>query len=84
MLPVIGELRPWADPSTIEIGRLPSRPRRDDTSSPWRRSLDGEWSLRLWDIPDQVGARALTGSADWRRMATSRRRTRQLDDAGNE
>ena len=72
MLPVIGDLRPWADPSTIEIGRLPSRPERGDVSSPWRRSLDGDWSLRLWTHPDQVGARALTGStsaAGWHTVA---------------
>ena len=80
MLPVIGELRPWADPAAIEIGRLPIRPEtpahpdadaaRAGRPSPWRRSLDGTWALRLFDHPDRVTARHLTGPVgSWQQVA---------------
>ena len=41
VLPLIGPLRPWADPTTIELGtRLPSHVPLGDFE---RRSLDGRW-----------------------------------------
>ncbi len=66
MLPVVGELRPWADPEVVSIGRLPMRPpttaqpdlagarAADREASPWWRSLDGRWRFRLYDHPDRV------------------------------
>ncbi|MDO8362888.1 MAG: glycoside hydrolase family 2 TIM barrel-domain containing protein [Actinomycetota bacterium] len=58
MLPVLGALRPWADPAITSIGRLPMHvpiARAD------RRSLDGEWSFALYPHPDEVPEAALTG-----------------------
>ena len=55
-LPVIGELRPWADPTQLQIHRLPMRahlPVGDDA----HRSLDGDWSFRLFESPDAVPGR---------------------------
>ncbi len=81
MLPVIGPLRPWADPATVAMLRLPMRmnltPSPDLTTaragrdeSPWFRSLDGDWNLRLWDHPDDVPASALSGGTrGWSRVA---------------
>ena len=75
---MIGALRPWADPATVALNRLPMRmtataapdvetARAGRESSPWWRSLDGQWNLRLWDHPDQVPASALAGgSRGWR------------------
>ncbi len=60
MLPLLGELRPWADPEVVSIGRLPMHvplPLGDDA----RKSLDGQWSFELFATPDAVPARAVTG-----------------------
>jgi beta-galactosidase len=66
VLPVIGELRPWADPEVVAVGRLPMRTpttaypdvesarTADRDRSPWWRSLDGRWRFRLFDHPDHV------------------------------
>jgi beta-galactosidase len=82
MLPVIGDLRPWADPTQLQLGRLPMHaalPRDDDT---WR-SLDGAWWFRLFDTPDAVPSDAVTGpmpSPDdgWRELAVPGNWTMQV------
>lgn len=58
MLPVIGAIRPWEDPTVIQIHRLPMHV---PLSGFPRRSLDGEWHLELFDRPDEVPADALSG-----------------------
>lgn len=71
MLPVVGELRPWADPGITSIRRLPSRPptvayadvdeaRSDDRHrSPWWTSLDGRWRFRWYADVDRVPPNAV-------------------------
>ncbi len=58
MLPVIGALRPWVDPTQIQINRLPMHV---PLSGFTRRSLDGPWSLEMFDGPGAVTAGALSG-----------------------
>ena len=58
MLPVIGEIRPWADPAQVQINRLPAHV---PLSGFERRSLDGRWSLEMFEHPDRVPAAALRG-----------------------
>ena len=58
MLPVIGERRPWADPSVLEMNRLAMHV---PLSGFRRQGLDGLWSLELFETPDEVPAEALTG-----------------------
>ncbi|MEZ5258630.1 MAG: glycoside hydrolase family 2 TIM barrel-domain containing protein [Ilumatobacteraceae bacterium] len=82
MLPVLGELRPWADPAQIEINRLPMRaplPLADDA----RRCLDGDWAFRLFESPDAVPAAAVTGptpdvATQWRTVAVPGNWTMQI------
>ncbi len=77
MLPVIGAIRPWADPAVTSIGRLPMAPPTaahaslasarsadplDTTDAPWRTTLNGKWHFALFDHPDHVPAVAITGS----------------------
>ena len=60
MLPVIGELRPWADPALLQLNRLPMHvpfPVDDDA----RMSLDGQWQFRLFDTPESVAPSAVQG-----------------------
>jgi beta-galactosidase len=71
MLPVLGQLRPWSDPTTLQLGRLPMHV---PLSGFPRRSLDGAWSLELFERPDDVPAAALTGT---------RRRSVSVDVPGN-
>lgn len=57
MLPVIGELRPWTDPTTLQIGRLPAHvPLSGCPQIP----LDGRWSLEMFEHPDEVPSEAVT------------------------
>ena len=58
MLPVIGEIRPWADPTVLQFNRLTMHVPMAGFD---RRSLDGRWSLELFDNPDAVPAEALEG-----------------------
>ena len=58
MLPVIGALRPWVDPTQLQINRLPMHV---PLSGFGRRSLDGRWSLEMFDHPDDVPSAALAG-----------------------
>jgi beta-galactosidase len=61
MLPAIGAIRPWADPHSSRSAASPMRPpiqaadtidaARAGAPSRWRRSLDGRWHFRLFDIP---------------------------------
>jgi len=63
MLPVIGPVRPWADPSVTQLGREPMHvPLHGFT----RRSLDGNWSLEMFDTPDEVPPAALKGDVSRR------------------
>jgi beta-galactosidase len=63
VLPVVGTLRPWADPEVVSIGRLPMHV---PLAVPPDRRLDlnGEWRLRLFEHPDAVPATAVTGRCD--------------------
>ncbi len=56
MLPVLGTLRPWADPSVTSWARLPTHAHHP--SGP-RLPLDGAWHLSLFDSPDDVTAEAV-------------------------
>ena len=58
MLPVIGEIRPWTDPTVLQLNRLAMHVPMAGFD---RRSLDGRWSLELFDSPDVVPAAALEG-----------------------
>lgn len=58
MLPTIGVLRPWADPTQIQIDRLPMHVPFNGFE---RRMLDGMWSLEMFTSPDAVPATAVTG-----------------------
>jgi beta-galactosidase len=83
-LPVIGELRPWTDPTQLQINRLPMRahlPVGDDA----HRSLDGDWSFRLFASPDAVPASAVAGTTPeagggWRTVAVPGNWTMQIPD----
>jgi len=78
---VIGALKPWTDPGVVAWRRLAQRPtlttfpdaesvRLGRESSPWWRSLDGTWDLKLWKHPDVVPASAVSGAGSgWRRVA---------------
>ena len=60
MLPVIGELRPWADPTVLQLNRLPMHsplPLNDDA----RIALDGQWRFRLFEAPESVPPSAVRG-----------------------
>jgi len=58
MLPVIGPIRAWEDPTLLQINRLPMHvPLRGLR----RRVLDGTWELELFDDPDSVPEAAITG-----------------------
>jgi beta-galactosidase len=59
MLPVIGAIRPWEDPTLLQLNRLPMHV---PLSGAPRRSLDGEWSLEMFEHPDAVPGAAITGS----------------------
>ncbi len=59
MLPVLGALRPWTDPSVIAWSRLPMRAHRVGGE---RLPLDGLWSLRLFDSPESVPEEAVQDS----------------------
>src|SRR6056297_270695 len=48
------------DARTTSSSSLAAAPAR----TPWRRSLDGRWRLRLFDHPDQVPPSAITKPAD--------------------
>ena len=83
MIPVIGELRPWEDPTQLGIHRLPMRPSlpADDEL---RRSLDGDWAFRLFDHPDSVPAAAVRGATPtptkrWQTVAVPGNWTMQVD-----
>jgi beta-galactosidase len=59
MLPVLGEIRPWADPGVVQLNRLASHV---PLVGHHRRSLDGPWQLEMFEHPDRVPADALVGS----------------------
>lgn len=87
MLPVIGSIKPWEDPAVTSMGRLPMAPPTaahasiadaraadpiDTTDAPWRTTLNGKWSFRLFDHPDNVAAAAITKPAEgaaWKKVA---------------
>ncbi len=71
MLPVIGALRPWADPTQLQIHRLPIHVPLGGFDA---RSLDGTWSLEMFESPDSVPAEAIDGL---------RRRSVDVDVPGN-
>lgn len=66
MLPGIGTIRPWADPTITGIGRRPMHVplERADTVL-----LDGAWTFARFAHPDDVPADALTGPAPARTVA---------------
>lgn len=87
MLPVIGSIKPWEDPEVTSMGRLPMAPPTaahasiadaraadplDTADAPWRTTLNGKWSFRLFDHPDNVAATAITKPTDgaaWKKVA---------------
>lgn len=82
MLPDIGVLRPWTDPTCVAIGRLPLHAdvTRPETA---RLALDGAWDFRLAETPDDVDA-AWVGEhppADgWRALAVPGNWTMQISE----
>ncbi|MFN8022601.1 MAG: glycoside hydrolase family 2 TIM barrel-domain containing protein [Acidimicrobiales bacterium] len=61
MLPVIGALRPWADPQLLSLHRLPMHvplPLLDDA----RKSLDGDWFFERFETPESIPERAVLGA----------------------
>lgn len=58
MLPVIGPLRPWADPTVLQLARLAMHVPFDGVP---RRSLDGSWRLEMFGSPDRVPPAAVGG-----------------------
>ena len=84
MLPVIGELRPWADPTQLQINRLPMR--ASLPTPPGRRTfLDGDWTFRLFDRPDAVPGTAVSGPTPsargrWRSVAVPGNWTMQVPE----
>jgi beta-galactosidase len=61
VLPVIGALRPWADPDLVHLHRLPMHvplpvPADD------RLGLDGLWRFERYDSPDDVPGTAVLGA----------------------
>ncbi len=58
VLPVLGDLRPWADPEVLQLRRLAMHV---PLSGFERLSLDGEWALEMFESPEAVPAEALTG-----------------------
>ena len=56
MLPTLGPIRPWTDPTITSIGRLPMHV---PITRARRRSLDGDWSFALFDHPDHVPHEAI-------------------------
>ncbi|GAA3639459.1 glycoside hydrolase family 2 TIM barrel-domain containing protein [Microbacterium awajiense] len=67
MLPVIGAVRPWADPSQTAIRRMPALARGSAAS---RYSLDGLWRFRLFERPEDVPEAALLGATDGAEWST--------------
>jgi beta-galactosidase len=64
MMPVIGELRPWADPRVTAWSRLTMTASVTRPDPMWRMTLDGEWSMQWLGHPDQVTSDMLTGDTD--------------------
>ena len=74
-LPLMGPLKPWADPAVVSINRLPmtttgiphvdiaSARRGDRRESPWFKSLDGTWRIKRFSDVTQVTASSLTSDA---------------------
>ena len=60
MLPVIGGLRPWADPELLCLHRLAAHVPLPPVDGA-RRSLNGRWSFALFDTPEAVPATAVHG-----------------------
>ncbi|MEN9506529.1 MAG: hypothetical protein RI958_2455 [Actinomycetota bacterium] len=60
MLPVIGPLRPWADPGTVAIGRRPQHVPLG-RGADQRLLLDGDWYVELFGSPDAVPVEAVVG-----------------------
>ncbi len=77
-------LRPWAEPTLTEIGRLPMRPplvpfpdheaarTHDPDRSPWHHRLDGDWRFLLVGRPEDAPAhwhQPRFGDAEWTTVA---------------
>ena len=60
MLPAIGTIAPWADPTITAIGRHRMHVPLGGTES---ISLDGQWSFERWDHPGLVPESAINGPA---------------------
>jgi beta-galactosidase len=96
VLNVVGPFRPWTDPNTIALGRLPmrvpstafadaSRARAGDrATSGWWRSLHGSWKLRLFDTAEAVPSTVTNADYDataWQSVAVPGNWT--LQDTGD-
>ena len=58
MLPVIGPIRAWADPTLLQINRLAMHV---PLGGFVKRPLAGTWALELFDESDSVSETAITG-----------------------
>jgi beta-galactosidase len=58
LLPVIGPIRAWADPTLLQINRLAMHV---PLGGFVKRPLAGTWALELFDEPDSVPETAITG-----------------------
>ncbi|MFM8310896.1 MAG: glycoside hydrolase family 2 TIM barrel-domain containing protein, partial [Ilumatobacteraceae bacterium] len=58
MLPEIGTLRPWADPTVTSLRRLPMHVPFDRAR---QLPLDGDWAFELFEHPDAVPESAISG-----------------------
>ena len=75
-LPVVGDLRPWADPEIVSVNRLAMRtplvsfPNVETArtavreKSPWFQSLNGSWHIHRCEDVEEVTAQLLTGKCD--------------------
>jgi len=81
-LPILDQLRPWADPQVVSMNRLPMRTsiipyadvvasRSDDrVQSPWFKSLDGAWKIKRFEDVSQVTASSLTSdTSKWSKIS---------------
>ena len=84
MLPHIGPLAPWADPSIVEMSRLPMRTSRGGVDGR-RLDLNGSWDFSLWKSPDSVPATAIAARKPagraWKKVAVPGNWT--LQDVGD-
>ncbi len=53
MFSILGEVKPWADPALLQLGRMPGHVPLQGFP---RRSLDGTWAFALYENPTELEA----------------------------